>query len=271
MQAASSAAGRFIPSFRLKVFCTTLNIGYDGLGSKPQAPVVETDRMEQEGERETERDPACSEVQNQAGQEVSRPDLQAGQPATEGGKKGTRRHSEFSRQPSVASGLAVSAAARSGGGGAGGPRDDATLLKKSLVNQFVKIKAQLEDAAAKHEALLRDLQRKDTSYARREAAYKREIADLREKLEALVLPQTKDDKALTRIEVMHEQILTQVDKMDDSAKEAKEQHERDLLTHFRAKLAAVEPTAQEDAGSEIEVFGVQRLPSVPFVQKLSHD
>ena len=70
---------------------------------------------------------------------------------------------------------------------------------------------------------------------------------------------------------MHEQILTQVDKMDDSAKEAKEQHERDLLTHFRAKLAAVEPTAQEDAGSEIEVFGVQRLPSVPFVQKLSHD
>ena len=269
MQAASSAAGRFIPSFRLKVFCTTLNIGYDGLGSKPQAPVVETDRMEQEGERETETDPACSEVQNQAGQEVIRPDLQAGQPA-EGGNQspGIRRHSEFLRQPSVASGLAVSAAARSGGGGASGPRDDATLLKKSLVNQFVKIKAQLEDAAAKHEALLKDLRRKDASYARREAAYKREIADLRERLEALVLPQTKDDKALTRIEVMHEQILLQVDKMDDSAKEAKEQHERDLLTHFRAKLAAVEPTAQEDAGSEIEVFGVQRLPRVPFVQKL---
>ena len=57
----------------------------------------------------------------------------------------------------------------------------------------------LDKASQEHEALLADVRKKDESYARREKKYQEEIESMREKLQLLVLPQTKDDQALTRI------------------------------------------------------------------------
>lgn len=73
-------------------------------------------------------------------------------------------------------------------------------------------------AAQKHESLLSDLRKKDESYARREQKYQEEIEEMREKLSTLVLPQQKDDRILTKIEIMHEQILSQIDRLDDAGK-----------------------------------------------------
>jgi hypothetical protein len=63
---------------------------------------------------------------------------------------------------------------------------------------------------------LADLRKKDESYARREQKYQEEIAKMRETLSTLVLPQQKDDRILTKIEIMHEQVLTQIDRLDDA-------------------------------------------------------
>lgn len=58
---------------------------------------------------------------------------------------------------------------------------------------------QNEVASSKHQALLADLRKKDESYARREEQYQEQIKELRDKLALLVLPQPKDDRALTKI------------------------------------------------------------------------
>ena len=114
--------------------------------------------------------------------------------------------------------------------------DAAQIQKKNLITQFQKAKSQLDSAAQKHESLLADLRKKDESYARREQKYQDEISEMRQKLSTLVLPQQKDDRILTKIEIMHEQILTQIDRLDDATQQAKDEHHRDLMAHLQAKL-----------------------------------
>jgi hypothetical protein len=127
---------------------------------------------------------------------------------------------------------------------------DANAVKrKSLTKQFYKVQQQLEEAAQKHETLLHDLRKKDASYTRRQNKYLAEIEKFRNRLQSLVLPRPKDDRLLTKIEIMHERILSQIDRLDEAKKVALQEHEADMLAHFRAELADMEPHAQEEAVS----------------------
>jgi len=143
--------------------------------------------------------------------------------------------------------------------------DASAHSKKTLIANFLQFQTQNEVVSSKHQALLADLRKKDESYARRENDYQEEIKELRDKLALLVLPQPKDDRALTKIgmhsqmiervssvhhahvrrrqssdfaltlslrlccrhappEIMHEQILSQMEALDKTAETAKQEH-----------------------------------------------
>uniref|UniRef100_A0A7S0EBU8 Uncharacterized protein n=1 Tax=Hanusia phi TaxID=3032 RepID=A0A7S0EBU8_9CRYP len=115
--------------------------------------------------------------------------------------------------------------------------DDATFrLRRSLQDQYMNVYMEFKELSENHEDLLKDLNRKSDSYARRESRYREEIESLKRELENRVLEDQTGGESIHRVDHLYQRIQEGIEDLNLTYLQVKNEHEQDLLRHFRAKL-----------------------------------
>mmetsp|Transcript_42373 Transcript_42373/g.68721 ORF Transcript_42373/g.68721 Transcript_42373/m.68721 type:complete len:471 (+) Transcript_42373:41-1453(+) len=115
------------------------------------------------------------------------------------------------------------------------------------VEQMSELRGKYDNLQQENDSLVRDIEKRQASYMRRENQYKQQIEHLKALLDKAVLGRAESDEGgMYRLRSLHTQIMDGISHLQSKTVDVLQEQEKDLLRAFRARLFEVQSELKKE-------------------------